>query len=42
MKRFKTIAWTLVVACVIGSFYVVHFKVWRLKHPAAPTWTYFF
>jgi hypothetical protein len=42
MKTLKVIL-AIAVLAIIGYYaYEADFYVWRLQHPQAPTWTYFF
>lgn len=45
MKKYKgeliVIAYALGLALVIGGLGWANYEIWRLKHPEAPTWTYF-
>lgn len=41
MKNLKFYAVVLLIAAGVTSGVYLDFKIWRLKHPQAPTWTYF-
>jgi hypothetical protein len=42
MKNLKLIAMMLLVVSAVCGLVAFDFYVWRLKHPDAPMWTYFF
>lgn len=42
MKRYSALLCFLAIAGVIVLCYWLHWHVWRLLHPTAPVWTFFF
>lgn len=36
----KLVAAAILVTAMVVGLWIFHYKVWRLKHPTAPTWTY--
>lgn len=40
-EYFNVFIIVLILSAIIYVAYRFNFYVWRLKHPSAPTWTYF-
>lgn len=36
----KLIILMIAVPCAVVGLFVIDFKIWRLKHPEAPAWTW--
>lgn len=41
LYRIRNVLLVLLVLVLVVGLCLFHYKVWRLKHPTAPTWTYF-